>query len=219
MNAAWRSLELAASLAVAVLGCGTSGAPLPRPEPRGGTRDVTLGPGDAVRIDVWRNPELSGEFTVGPDGGLLHPLYRAVQVVGVPQAQVETRVREYLLRFQTDPQFVVQPLLRVAIGGEVARPNLYMLRPDVSIVQAVALAGGSTERGRRDRVLLVRGEVPYAVQFRDPLAARLLVRSGDQLIIERRGAVLRDILLPIIGVAGATAAIVTAVDRARETQP
>src|SRR3954468_7477285 len=99
---------------------------------------VALNPGDVVRITVWRKPELSGDFVVAVDGTLSHPLYRDVRVIGVPMAAVEIRAREFLTNLEANPQFVVEPLIRVAVGGEVRLPNLYTLRPEPSLAQAVA---------------------------------------------------------------------------------
>ncbi|MEO7501028.1 MAG: polysaccharide biosynthesis/export family protein, partial [Gemmatimonadaceae bacterium] len=53
----------------------------------------TLNPGDQIRIVVWRNPELSGDFTVAANGTLNHPLYREIQVTGIPLTAVEERLR------------------------------------------------------------------------------------------------------------------------------
>src|SRR5437016_2136635 len=52
---------------------------------------VVLSPGDAIRIIVWRNAELSGEFTIAPDGSITHPLYREIKIAGLPIPQVEER--------------------------------------------------------------------------------------------------------------------------------
>jgi protein involved in polysaccharide export with SLBB domain len=171
---------------------------------------TALRPGDAVRITVWRDSELSGEFPVGPDGGLVHPVYRALKVGGVALPDLDARIRTFLLRYQTEPQFVAQPLLRVTIAGEVEKPALYFLGPDVTIAQAVALAGGSRERGRTDRVRLLSDGRIQSVKLdgRDPMA-NLPVRSGDQLMIERRGSLFRDVVGPLIGIVGSAAAIIT----------
>jgi len=163
----------------------------------------------AVRITVWRSPEMSGEFRIAADGALIHPLYRSVRVAGVALPEVETRLRTFIEQYQTQPQFVAEPLLRVAIGGEIEKPNLYFLRPDVTVTEAVALAGGPTVRGRRDRVrVLADGRVRLIrLDGSDP-AGHAPIRSGDQLIVERRGSLFREIVAPVIGVAGAVAAIV-----------
>lgn len=173
--------------------------------------------GDAVRITVWRKPELSGEFLVAADGSLTHPLYRTVQVMGVPLTTIEQRVQTFLARFEENPQFVVEPLLRVAVGGEVARPNLYNLRPETSIAQAVALAGGANERGRADQVHLFRDGTRQVLDLTNPEsnAGRMPVRSGDEIVVARRRAVFREVVAPVMTVIGAVAAITNVVLRNR----
>lgn len=170
---------------------------------------VTLKPGDALRISVWRDSEMSGEFPVGNDGALVHPVYRTLKVAGIPLTDLDARVRSFLTRYQTEPQFVAQPLLRVTVGGEVTNPSLYFLSPDVTISQAVALAGGARERGRTDRVrLLSDNRIQYVkIDGNDPMAM-LPIRSGDQLIIERRGNLFSDVIAPLIGVMGSIASII-----------
>lgn len=170
---------------------------------------ATLQPGDEVRITVWRNPEMSGEFVIAPDGTLMHPVYRSLRVTGLSLADVENKIRVFLERYQTDPQFVAEPLLRITVGGEVMKPSLYFLAPDVTVAQVVALAGGATERGRTDRVRLLSGNRTRSIKLdgSDP-SANLPVRSGDQFVVERRGSLFRDFVGPLIAIAGSAAAII-----------
>jgi polysaccharide biosynthesis/export protein len=177
---------------------------------------LTLRPGDAVRITVWRKPELSGEFAVAGDGSLTHPLYRALRVTGMPLVAAEGRLRTFLQQFETNPEFVMEPLLHVAVGGEVVRPNLYTLRPETSVADAVALAGGPTDRGRRDRVRLLRAgdEVVLDLTRPRPGVATTPIRSGDQILVDRKRAVFRETIGPIVMVAGAAAAILNVILRA-----
>jgi protein involved in polysaccharide export with SLBB domain len=178
---------------------------------------VALQPGDMVRISVWRKPELSGEFVVAADGSLSHPIYRDVQVAGVPIRVAEQRLSQSLSRFEATPQFVLEPLLRVSVLGEVARPGLFSLRPETSLSQAVALAGGPGDRGRTDRVILRRGGVQHRIDLRGGRvgAAEVPIRSGDEIVVERRRRVFADYIAPVVTVAGGTAAIITAVVRLR----
>ena len=173
-----------------------------------------LSPGDSVRITVWQKPELSGEFVVAPDGSVMHPLYRTVRVGGVPLATAETNVRTFLTRFADSPEFVMEPLLRVAVVGEVTHPELYAMRPQATIAEAVARAGGPTELGRRDRVLLLRAdeagkqkETIVDLTGVESQALRMPIRSGDQITIERRKSTFRDIILPVVNIAGSMAAV------------
>lgn len=176
-----------------------------------------LHPGDAVRITVWRQPELSGEFLVGQDGSIMHPLYRKLNVGGLPLIELEARVRTFLTQFGAQPDFVVEPLLRVAVGGEVDRPNLYSLSPGTTVSQAVAMAGGLTERGRADRIRLFRGgQLVYVDLTRaERGTASVPVESGDEIYVERRRAVFREYIIPVMSVLGATAAIVNVLTRDR----
>lgn len=157
-----------------------------------------LRPGDAVRITVWRNSELSGEFAVAADSTLRHPLYQDVQVAGLPLPLVRERLRGFLTRYEAKPEFVIEPLYRVAVGGEVRQPNLYALPPETTVVQAVAMAGGATREGSLKRVLLMRQGEEQLLDLTDPGAAftQTFIRSGDQILVLRRRNFFRDYLVP-----------------------
>jgi polysaccharide biosynthesis/export protein len=182
---------------------------------------VTLAPGDSVRLVVWRKPEMSGDFIVAPDGTITHPLYRAVRVGGVPFATAEANVRTFLARFEQDPQFVLEPLVRVAVSGEVGRPQVLAVRPETSIADVVAQAGGPNPVGRRDRVRVLRRDLggrqrELFVSLLDPQgsAASLRVHSGDQIVVDRKRSFFREVFLPALGVLGSAASIYLVIDRA-----
>jgi polysaccharide export outer membrane protein len=189
------------------------------PAPR--TEAVTLSSGDSVRITVWRKPEFSGDFIVGPDGSITHPLYRTVRVGGVPFATAESNLRTFLARFEQDPQFVVEPLVRIAVSGEVGRPQVFAVRPETSIADAVAQAGGPNQFGKRDRVRVLRreangGQRELYVNLLDPTdgSATVRVHSGDQIVVERKRSFFREVFLPGLSVVGSAASIYLLIDRA-----
>jgi polysaccharide export outer membrane protein len=189
------------------------------------TEQVTLAPGDSVRVVVWRKPEMSGDFIVGPDGTITHPLYRAVRVGGVPFGTAETNVRTFLARFEQDPQFVVEPLVRVAVSGEVGRPQVFAVRPETSIADAVAQAGGPNQFGKRDRVRVLRTDAggrqrELYISLLDPESgsATMRVHSGDQIVVDRKRSFFREIFLPALGVLGSAASIYLVIDRANRNQ-
>ena len=64
-----------------------------------------------MRIVVWRKPEFSGDFVVAPNGTITHPLFRVVQVAGLPFATAEANLRKYLSQFEQNPEFVMEPLV------------------------------------------------------------------------------------------------------------
>jgi polysaccharide biosynthesis/export protein VpsN len=186
---------------VALLSAATAGAQTP--ESQG------VAPGDQIRITVWRKPEMSCDCTVGGNGSIVHPLYREVQVVGVPLATVEERLRTFLSRYEQNPQFVIQPLVRIVVGGEVRTPNIYSVPPETTISQAIALAGGPTDRGnlREVKVIRDRNEIKFDISRPDSDAGVLQIRSGDQILVARRGRGAIEFIAPITSSIAAIAAI------------
>lgn len=175
----------------------------------------TLQPGDRVRIVVWRQPELSGEFDVAPDGSITHPLFRQVRVADLPISAVEQRLRDFLERFEANPQFVVEPLLRIATAGEVRLPSLYSLPAGTTVAQAIITAGGPTEFGRLDRVRVVRGGEEIRGDLTDPAdpLLEMPVHSGDQIVVGRRRAFFRDVIWPAATISGSLATFALLIER------
>jgi polysaccharide biosynthesis/export protein len=181
---------------------------------------AVLTPGDSVRIEVWRKPEFSGDFVVAPDGTITHPLFRSVRVAGLPFATAEANLRTFLAQYEENPQFVMEPLIRVAVSGEVPRPLVFAARPETSIGEAVARAGGTTQFAARNRVRVIRLEPNGAQQqlvinLADPSSTggTLPVRSGDQIVVDRRKSFFRDILVPALGIIGSVASVGLLIDR------
>jgi polysaccharide export outer membrane protein len=182
---------------------------------------ITLAPGDSVRVVVWRKPEMSGDFIIAPDGTISHPLYRAVRVGGVPFGTAEVNVRNFLARFEQDPQFVIEPLVRVAVLGEVVKPQVFAVRPETSVAEAVAQAGGPNEVGNRDRVRILRKdpggrqrEFYVSLLQAEGSSASFRVHSGDQIVVDRRRSFFRDVFVPALGILGSAASVYLLVDRA-----
>lgn len=202
------SLGTASSLAAQ-----TSMAPRTSTAPR--DTNVVLEPGDIVKVTVWRNTEMSGDFMVGVNGALRHPLYQEVPIAGVPLSEVEARLTKFLTKYEQNPQLVVEPLFQVTVGGQVRTPNLYPLPRTTTISQAIALAGGVTPDGRLDRVKLYRAGKAYELNLNDASGrwANEPIQSGDQLIVAKRGNFFTGVLLPLVGVVGSVASIVNVTRR------
>jgi polysaccharide export outer membrane protein len=173
---------------------------------------AVLVPGDVVRITVWRQPELSGEFRIMSDGTIGHPLYQAINVRAVPIADLPARVRQFLTTYEQNPQFTLEPLVRVSVGGQVRLPNLYTLPVGTTVSQAIAQAGGVTERGNPSQVRLLRAGRTQVIDLSSAKAGAGAgpVRSGDELFVGQRGNPLRDVIGPLASVLGAAAAIIIA---------
>ena len=204
-----RLLALLGSLAALA---GASGVAAQTPAP---TATVEmLEPGDSIRIQVWRKPEFSGDYLVGPDGTITHPLYRAVRVAGIPLAAAEANVRRFLSEYDQNPQFVIEPLITVSVSGEVPRPAVVAVNPKTTLAQVVARAGGTTQYGKRDQVRVfrtegsVRGEMFFNLQDPADVVGQSPVRSGDQIVVDRKKSFFKDVLVPVVGLIGSLASIV-----------
>jgi polysaccharide biosynthesis/export protein len=169
-----------------------------------------LRPGDAVRITVWRKPEISGEYLITSDGVIADPFYMDVAAAALPLPELVDRIRAHVARFETAPRVLVEPLYRIAISGEVRQPNLYSLPPSTTVEQAVLMAGGLTERARANRVLLVRDDRKIEVdltRYAEGVAATP-IRSADQIVVPRKVSVLRDYVAPASSIVAASFSII-----------
>ena len=184
------------------------------------SEQAVLTPGDSVRIQVWRRPEFSGDFVIAPDGSITHPLYRTVRVGGIPFATAEANIRRFLSGFEENPQFVLEPLIRVAVSGEVTRPSVFATRPETTVGEVLARAGGANQNAARNRVRVIRFTQSGVQQvFRLDLENSsstdfsIPVRSGDQIVVDRKKSFTKDILLPTLGVIGSIASVGLLIDR------
>ncbi len=196
---------IAAALLIAPLGSASAQRPVRPPS------DPILRPGDMLRINVWRHPEMSGDLEVGADSTLVHPVYQAIKVAGAPLPVVKERLRGLLAKYEQDVQLVMEPLFPVTVAGEVRVPNLYRLPQGTTFAQAIAQAGGLTELGRLDKVRVIRRDSEMVIDLARGYSRyeALPIASGDQVLVARRSSfnLLRDVLYPLTSVTAAIAAV------------
>lgn len=176
---------------------------------------VMLQPGDAVHIVVWDRPDWSGEFEVKGDGTLRHPQYNQLKVTGIPVTEIPALVQSFVAQFQRSP-VDVEPLLKVTVDGAVRTPNAYTLPPEATLIDALAKAGGATDAGRLDQVVLIRDgqdrKVDLTLQGRSTTPP-IVIHSGDRIVVERRSTTLRDIATPIASLAAVVLSVIGIVRR------
>lgn len=148
---------------------------------------VALRPGDVVRITIWREDDLSGDFSVDRDGIVVLPLLGEKQVTGVPIARLRnTLLREYQLQLR-NTSIQITPLRRINVLGEVKKPGLYEVDPTITLAGVVALAEGTTASGDLNQIRIFRdGEVIRQQAGAENTLEDVDIRSGDQVIVGQR---------------------------------
>lgn len=183
---AGRAAMVAALLAIA--GCSAPGAGLP-PVTEVGRTEYRLGSGDTLRLLVFQDPRMSGEFRVNDNGTVAVPLIGSVPADGRTVREVESAISSELSR---------QGLLRNAqvsvevinyrpffILGEVERPGQYAFQPGMTVLTAVAIGGGFTYRAERDFASITRVVGGDATEGK--AQRQSFVQPGDVItVFERR---------------------------------
>ena len=162
-----------------------------------------LEPGDVVRLRIWREENMSGEFTVDAEGMVVFPRLGPRLVTGKnPSVLKDELVQEYSRLLRT-PSVEVTFLRRIAVGGAVQRPAVYHIDPTMTIRDVVLEAGGPTPAGRTDVIELIRDGQPIQANLRQDLPiVESQIRSGDQLYIPERNWFSRN-LSAVVGIGGA----------------
>ncbi|RKH18317.1 polysaccharide export protein, partial [Corallococcus sp. CA047B] len=137
--------------------------PAPAPPPaaeRAKTSGGSLGPGDVVEVRVFQEPEHSGTWRVSPEGTIDYPLCGKVSLSGRTASSAADVLRDCLTRYLRRPQVAV--LVReynsqkIFVFGEVQKPGTFPVDGEVSIIQAITLAGGFTKLAAKNNTLVTR---------------------------------------------------------------
>ena len=78
--------------------------------------------------------------------------------MGCPYATAEANLRKFLGQFEANPEFVMEPLVRVAVSGEVTRPQVFAVRPETTSAKPWRAPAAATEKGAPNRVRVLRLE-------------------------------------------------------------
>ncbi len=170
-------------------------------------------PGDVVRVRVWREPDLSGDFAVDENGTVVLPRLGRISVAGERPAALRDRIVRGLSVYLNHSSVEVILLRRVQILGAVRNPGLYPVDATMTLGDAIALAGGTTPQGHPDRVVLVHREGGGGtVVSRRTLIGDSPLRSGDQLFVPERGWASRNTGV-LVGIVTATLGLIATLTR------
>lgn len=182
-----------AALAAAMLAI-PGRAPAQQPAPGDGApREVLLQPGDVVRLNIWREPDLSGDFAVDEDGVVVFPKIGPRNVTrqspDALEAQLIRAYREYL----RNPSIDVVLLRRVNVLGAVNSPNIYAVDPTTTLAELIAMAGGVTESGNPEKIEVYRDGRKVPIEFNPRTRiGDTAIRSGDHIYVPQRSWLMRN---------------------------
>jgi polysaccharide export outer membrane protein len=183
--------------AFVMLGCATSFPPAPR-DVGNIDYEYVIGPLDNLNIIVWRNPELSLQVPVRPDGKVTTPLVDDVQALGKSPTQLSRDLEKALAKYIRDPvvtvvvtTFVGPSSEQVRVIGEATKPQVIPYRKDMSVLDVMIQVGGLTDFADGNASSIYRvadGGKSYNVRLRDlvkrgDISANVAMRPGDILII------------------------------------
>jgi len=157
--------------------------------------EYRLGPEDVLRVSVWENRELTLDVVVRPDGKISFPLIQDIQAEGLTAAELSGALQHKLNSFIVDPQVSVIVTQvnapKIYVIGSVTRPGPYPLRGEMSILQALSLAGGFTQFASPRSIKLVRGtgakqevrKVNYYSLIDEGGQGNFLLKPGDTIVV------------------------------------
>ena len=157
-----------------------------------------IGPGDALSIIVWRNPDLSSSVPVRPDGKITTPLVEDLPAIGKDPSRLARDIEKALSEYIRDPvvtvivtSFVGPYREQVRVVGEAARPQALAYRQEMTLLDVMIAVGGLTDFAAGNSATILRtseGNKQYSVRLKDlvnrgDISANVEMRPGDILII------------------------------------
>jgi len=147
-----------------------------------------LGPNDRLRITVFGQPTLTGEYTLDGNGVLAFPLIGNVSANGSTTSELQQKIAAKL-----QPDYLVNPNVSAEIVnrrpfyviGEVQKPGNYPYVSDITAVNAIAMAGGFTRRARKNEFYIRRLDKDGKM-VRIEANARTVLQAGDTLEVRER---------------------------------
>jgi polysaccharide biosynthesis/export protein len=188
-------LAAAAAVLAAFLPRGLSAADPPsRADTSPVTGDYRLGAGDKLRIEVYKDPQLSQSVQIRPDGKITLPLVGDIEATDRTPIELRDQITKSLREYMTNPvvTVIVQEAVSavVFVTGEVAKSGPVALNGPLNIIQALAMAGGFNEWANRKDVRVLR-QGPSGVQtlhfnYQDAINGEgkpLYLKAGDTVIV------------------------------------
>lgn len=153
-------------------------------------------PGDVLQVSVWKEPDLQLDLLVRPDGAISFPLAGEIFTRNMSVSDVQAELTKRLARYITDP--VVTVSIREVLGnkiyviGQVKEPGTFIVNPQVDVLQALSMAGGTTPFAELDNIRILRRsggrQSALSFNYKDVVRGRkleqnVMLESGDVVVV------------------------------------
>src|SRR5215831_12768975 len=180
-----------AALAAALLMSGCTASMLSEAEQQSLAASATaapkLQPGDKIRVTVYGEDKLSGDYQIDQSGQISLPLAGTVEAVGLTQSQLEQALaKKFRSEYLRNPKVTVtiSTLQPFYLMGEVERPGEYSYRSGLNVLTALAIAGGPTYRASKNTVQIQRRGETSMREY--PVSTSVPILPGDVVKVPER---------------------------------
>jgi polysaccharide export outer membrane protein len=155
-----------------------------------------LGPEDALEVSVWKEPDLTKQLLVRPDGKITYPLIGEVQAAGRTVKQLQEEIFKRLEKYVTDAHVTVILLkaqnYKVYVTGKVNKPGEFVIGKPVNVMQAISMAGGLTPFASPGSIMVLRSmggkEEVYPFNYKEVARGQFLEQNrtlmpGDVVVV------------------------------------
>ena len=158
--------------------------------------EYRLGPEDVIDVFVWKEPDLSATVTVRPDGKVSLPLANELEASGKTAQELQQEIIKRLQQYLSEPvvNVMVKQInsMKISVLGEVRKPDVYRIKNRVSLLDAIAMAGGFTDLAKPSKVVVLRNTPEGVKRFQinikqavgDGKSAPFYLQSQDTVYVE-----------------------------------
>ena len=198
MFAYFRTLLISAFIVLS--SCGVAQSVQPDAETQSLSSTVSpsykIGPGDVLRVSVWKEEGMEQEVLVKPDGGITFPLAGDIQASGLTTQELTDALKSKLKRYIPNPVVTVSVLQSISnkiyVVGKVSRPGEYKATHYMDVLQALSLAGGLTPYAESDEIKIIRRrngkKEVYEFDYDDVISGKklemnIILEAGDTIAV------------------------------------
>jgi polysaccharide export outer membrane protein len=158
--------------------------------------DYVIGPGDVLDISTWKDESLTKSVVVLPDGKISFPLIGVFRAGGRTVPELRQEILDAIVKYVPDPVLTVEVKqvnsLLIYVIGRVNAPGKFLLNSNVTVLQALAMAGGLNPFAKKDKIRIIRQDgnrhtvIPF--QYDDvvedaKLEQNIRLQRGDVVVV------------------------------------